>query len=118
MTPRQQQAAAIAAELHRLGGFVLNPMPLDEAAKLRFQVLDVDREAVLEKISSWGWAPRWVASLPRVCSNGPQPALIYEIDLPRSRQPVAETRSPRGEIAERKKTAEEVAAMRKHLGLS
>jgi hypothetical protein len=116
-TERQETAASLAAELHRLGAAVINSLPLDPNAKLRFQVLDVDREKVLEKLASWEWPAVFVASLPRVTFNGMQAASVYEIALPSERQPVVDDRQTiYGEIAERKKTPGESEAMLKHLG--
>ena len=118
LSERQQTAAAIAGELHRLGAWVVSPMPLADNQSLRWQVLDTDREAILEKVSSWGWSAVLKCTVPRFTAGGPSPSSVYEIDLPRERQPVpVDTRTIRGEIAEQKKTADEVAALKKHLGL-
>src|SRR5262245_11320908 len=118
LSERQKTAAAIAGELHRLGAWVISPMPLADNQSLRWQVLDVDREAILEKVSSWGWSAALKCTVPRFTARGPSPSSIYEIDLPRERQPVPQDRSiPHSEIAERKQTAGELMAMKKHLGL-
>jgi hypothetical protein len=119
LSERQQTAAALAREIQQMGAWVTSPMPLDDWAKLQFQVLDSNRQQVLEKLSSWDWTPTWCSNLPRVCTDGWKLASVYEIDLPRERQPVATDRHS-GEIANReeeKKNAMQVALMRKHLGL-
>jgi hypothetical protein len=51
LTERQKTAQAIAAELHRLGAAVICLLPLPPDQQMRFQVLDTDRDAVLEKVS-------------------------------------------------------------------
>src|SRR5262245_26480600 len=117
LSERQKTAAAIAGELHRLGAWVVSPMPLPHNQSLRWQVLDVDREAILEKVSSWGWSAALKCCVPRFTAQAPTPSSVYEIDLPRERQAVVDTRTIRGEIAEQKKSADEIEAMRKHLGL-
>jgi hypothetical protein len=119
LTERQQQAAAIMAELQKIGGHVINPMPLAEDARLVFQVLDYQRDALLEKVSQWGWNPvlknhglRFdvVDYVARRCTT-------YEIDLPRDKQSIVDDRTiPRGELAERReKTPAEVEALRRYL---
>src|SRR5262245_33095676 len=117
LTERQKTAQAIAAELHKLGAWVVSPMPLADNQALRWQVLDVDREAILEKVSSWGWSAALKNTVPKFTPGGPLPSSVYEIDLPRERQVVVDTRRIPGEISEQKKSADEIAAMRKHLGL-
>ena len=89
-------------------------MPLNADIKLRFQVMDRDREAVLEKVSSWGWSPAWLSSGPRFCLDGTTPtASVYEIDLPPDRPAVVDDRSVKGEMA-----SGELKAFRKLHGLS
>src|SRR5262245_35276588 len=105
LTERQKTAQAIAAELHRLGAWVVSPMPLADNAALRWQVLDTDREAILEKVSSWGWSAALKNTVPRFTPRGPVPSSVYEIDLPRPRQAVVDTRIIPGEMAEQKKSA-------------
>jgi hypothetical protein len=118
LSERQKTAAAIAGELHRLGAWVVSPLPLDDKQALRWVVLDTDREAVLEKVVGWGWSPILKNTVPRMTAKGPEPATTYEIDLPRPRQVVVDTRIiPRSEVVERKRTADEVAAVKKHLGI-
>src|SRR5215510_2207064 len=47
LTARQQKAAALTRWLQDLGAFVTSPLPLAPNQKLRFQVLQTDRNAVL-----------------------------------------------------------------------
>src|SRR5262245_54144222 len=115
MSERQQQAAAIAAELQKLGAFVINAMPLDDTRPLRFQILQTDIERILPIIRGWDWNVHLHSSLSRVTATGMKPAMIYEIDLPRIRNAVVDTRTIRGDVAERKKTQDEVNAVMKHL---
>src|SRR5262245_62849434 len=106
LTERQKTAQAIAAELHKLGASVISPLPLADNQALRWQVLDADREAILEKVSSWGWSAALKNTLPRFTARGPGPSSVYENDWPRGRQAVVDTRTIQGEIAERKKSAQ------------
>ena len=119
LSERQQQAQAIASELAKLGAWCISPMPLDDKQPLRWVVLDCDRDAIMEKVSSWGWSPILKNTCPRFTARGPVPATTYEIDLPRPRQVVVDTRIiPRSEVEEeRRQSKDEVAAMRRHLGL-
>src|SRR5262245_33291564 len=114
LTERQQQAQALAHEIQRMGGFVINPMPLDNKARLRFQVLLEHRDEVLERLSSWNWHPIYCNNLPRICPDGMKAAWVYEIDLPPERQPVFDDRIS-GEIG-RTKTTPEVQAFLDHIG--
>jgi hypothetical protein len=116
LTERQQTAGALMCELQRLGAWVTSALPLRDDESLKFQVLDEHRSQVLEKLSQWGWGPTLCSNLPRITSRGMEAATIYEIDLPRERQPVVDDRI-HGEIAEQKKTSVEVEAMRRYLGL-
>src|SRR5262249_2879908 len=106
LSERQQTAQALAAEINALGAWCVSPMPLDNNARLRFQVLDSDRDKVLEKLSSWHWPPIFVGTLPRICNNGWKLASLYEIDLPRERQFVHDRRI-HGEPASREKPSHE-----------
>jgi hypothetical protein len=118
LSERQQQAQAIASELAKLGAWCISPMPLDDKQPLRWVVLDTDRDAVMERVLSWGWSPILKNTVPRMTAKGPEPATTYELDLPRPRVVVVDTRIiPRSEVVERKRTADEVAAVKKHLGI-
>jgi hypothetical protein len=117
LTERQQTAAALAREIQRMGAFVVNPMPLPDDQKLRLQVLDANRQQVLEQLSQWNWSPTFYGTLPRICSDGWKLASLYEIDLPRERQPVLDDRQTiYGEIARPEKTDVELEGIRKYLG--
>jgi hypothetical protein len=116
LTERQRTAESLAREPHLMGAWVTSPMPLDNAAKLRFQVLDTDRNAVVEKLSSWNWSPAFVSILPRVCPDGMKSASLYELDLPRE-NPICFDDTIRGELATEEKFSAEYYGMRKAIGL-
>jgi hypothetical protein len=117
LTDRQRTAESLAREISQLGAWCISAMPLDDCNKLRFQVMDTDRDAIITKLASWGWLPAPCGPLPRVTPKGMLGATIYEIDLPRDRPPVADDRIIHGEIAaDRKKTSVEVEGMRRYLG--
>ena len=77
---------AIMDEIHRLGGWVTNPQPLQDD-RLRFEVLDDQRGAVLAKLASWDWSPRLCCAGSRFIPKGNgavlQPTTLYEIDVSR-----------------------------------
>jgi len=116
LTERQKTAQALAHSINGMGAWVTSPLPLDDKAKLRFQVMDNDRDAVISKLASWDWSPVPVSFLPRITPQGMQPAMLYEINLPPDTPAGVDDRMIRGEIAERKKTSVEVEAIRKYLG--
>jgi hypothetical protein len=121
LSARQQQAQAIASELHKLGAAVICVLPLKPGDNICFQVIDDQCAAVLEKVSLWGWSPILRSTGPRFTPKGACPAAIYEIALPADRQtvPQEDRRVPRYEIVEREKqSAAELKAMKKHLGLT
>jgi hypothetical protein len=89
LTERQQVARNFANELGKFEGvWVTSPLPLDESRKLNLQILDSERNHVLQIIRDWGWNPVCLSVLPRVHSTGWLAACLYEIDLPRERQPI------------------------------
>ena len=116
LTDRQRMAQALAREINAMGAWVVSPLPLDDKAKLRFQVMDTDRDAVISKLASWDWAPVPVSVMPRITPRGMQAAMLYEINLPPDTPSVVDDRMIRGELAERKKTSAEVEAVRRYLG--
>jgi hypothetical protein len=117
LTERQRTAESLAREIGQMGAWCISAMPLDDNAKLRFQIMDTDRDAIITKLASWGWLPAPCGPLPRVTSKGMLGATIYEIDLPRERPSVADDRTIiKGEIAEQKKTSIELEGMRRYLG--
>jgi hypothetical protein len=116
LTERQQKAQALSREMAKMHGvWIVSPLPLDDNAKLRFQVLDTRKNEVLQLLIDWEWKPVFCSFLPRVTFNGMEPAYLFEIDLPQERPPVPDDRTIRGDITDREKA--EVAAMRKHLGM-
>ena len=117
LTERQKTAQALARGINAMGAWVTSPLPLDDKARLRFQIIDSDRDRVIEKLSNWDWSPAFVDILPRITPQGMQAATLYEINLPPD-TPVVVDRIIRGELAERKKTSAEVEAVRRYLGWS
>ena len=117
LTERQRTAESLAREIAKMGAWVVSPMPLDDSAKLRFQVLDADRDKVLEKLSSWNWSPALLSTGPRFCIDGTtKTASLYEVDLPPERQVIPADDRIYGEIG-REKLSEEVKAMLKAVGM-
>src|SRR5262245_15428607 len=121
LSNRQQLAKRLADELGKYEGvWIVSPLPLDNTAKLRVQILDTECNAMLQIIRDWGWDPVFVSLSPqRVTYAGFQMAPVYEVDLPRDAAPVpADDRTIRGEIAQPKKTDVEIEGMRRYLGLT
>ena len=115
LSERKQKAQQLSRELGKMNGvWVVSPLPLDDSCKLRFQVLDTRKNEVLELLRSWEWKPEFCSILPRITHKGMEGACIYEIDLPRERQPVMD-RTIRGEIGGKEKSTEADLVMR-HLG--
>jgi hypothetical protein len=115
LSERQRTASAIAAKLRRFEPtvWVLSPLPLADGANLRIQIKTEDREAALAKLGSWGFAIRPAGEVPRVTFTGMEPASIYEIKIPRERQPVVDDRAIRHDEI----VSAEVKAFRKLHGL-
>ena len=119
LTERQKTAQALSHSIAAMGAWVTSPLPLDDKANLRFQVMDTDRDAVISKLASWDWSPVPVSILPRITPRGMQAATLYEINLPPDTPAVVDDRMMiPGELAERKKTEAEVEAVRRYLGWS
>jgi hypothetical protein len=98
LSERQQLAKNLAAEIDKMdGAWVTSPLPLDEQAKLRVQIKDNDKNRIIQLLKDWGWDPVCVSVLPRVCTTGLIAACLYEIDLPRERQPIPQDIIPRDE---------------------
>src|SRR5262245_16867459 len=118
LSERQQKAQALARELGSLEGvWIVNPMPLPDHSKLRVQILDTVRNRVLQMLKDAGYEPQFVTILPRVHNvQFDMGAAVYEIDLPRERQPIHDDRI-HGELAKPEKTSLELEGMRKYLGL-
>src|SRR5262245_18501258 len=99
LSNRQQLARNLANELENMSDvWVTSPLPLDDNAKLRVQISDAVRNEVCQILRDWGWSPVCISVLPRVCSTGLLGACLYEIDLPRERQPIQDDRI-HGELA-------------------
>jgi hypothetical protein len=99
LTPRQETARSLAYEIDKAGGVVVNPMPLHPDGRLRFQVVDASRPGVLQVLSDLGFVPAFCGMTFRICVDGTfRPASIFEIDLPRERQPIPDDRV-HGELA-------------------
>jgi len=117
LSNRQQLAKRLAVELDKMdGAFVTSPMPLDEQAKLRVQIKDMDKNRILQWLKDLGWNPVCISVLPRICNTGLIAACLYEIDLPRERQPIYDDRI-QGELATKREMSVEEKGMRKALGL-
>ena len=117
LSERQQLAKSLADELNKLGGaWVTSPLPLDDNAKLRVQIKDIDRNRIIQWLKDLGWDPVCVSVLPRVCTTGLIAAALYEIDLPKPRQYILDDRHG-GEIATKKVLNAEVEGVKKYLGL-
>ena len=118
LSERQRTAQALARSIGAMeGAWVMSPMPLDESKRLRFQVLDGDKNRVLQQLRDWGWEPVFVSVLPRVTFAGMAAASLYEIDLPRERAPVPDDRTIHGEIVKKEKPSAEMEGFKKYLGL-
>jgi hypothetical protein len=52
LTPRQEQAETMAAELRQRGAFCVSPMPLKPGERLRFEVRAGDYTELVARISS------------------------------------------------------------------
>src|SRR5262245_51430610 len=88
LSERQQTAEALMHELHRLGAFVINPMPLRPEDKLRFQVLMPAVESVLAKLAEWNWSPVLQSHGLRFTPQGAKSCITYEIHIPADRPEV------------------------------
>ena len=109
LSERQQLAKSLAAEIDKMdGAWVTSPLPLDADAKLRLQIKDIDRNRIIQLLKDWGYEPVCVSVLPRICSTGLIGACLYEIDLPRERQPIPQDDRaiPKDEIGKRGKNPE------------
>jgi len=119
LTPRQETAQRLTRELGKMDGvWVTSPLPLDDHAKLRLQIREIDRNHIIQMLKDWGWDPVFLSVLPRICTTGLIAAGMYEIDIPKPRQDVVDDR-PRvqGEIASREKSSYEVEQVLRYLGM-
>jgi hypothetical protein len=98
LTENQKVAAALKDELQRLGAFVVS-WPGSE--RLRFQILSPQCEGTLQKLRDLGFDPMFCNSGLRFVHNAAEPCNTYEIYIEPERQPVADDRTIRGELASR-----------------
>ena len=114
---RQQRAEFIAREIAKMGAWCINPMPLDDGANLRFQVLDTDTDKVVRMLCESGFLPTRLHVHYRVTTGGLVPASLYEIRIPHERQPIPD-RKIYGEVEEKPQKSEfETEAVRRYLGI-
>jgi hypothetical protein len=112
LNERQQKATALAREMGKMDGvWITSPLPLDDWAKLRFQVLDSNHNEVLQTLKDWGWEPTFVSPLPRITFTGMQSAACYEIDIPQRQVIVDDRRIPDAELASTKQMSKDVQAI-------
>jgi hypothetical protein len=118
LSPRQEQAAAVADQLQALGAHVITCLPLAPEQELRFQISDLLRDQLISKVCEWGWIPTPVGPLPRFTPNGLEAASVYEIRIEHERQPIVDDRRTiYGERATREKTPHEHEMLRRYLGM-
>jgi hypothetical protein len=111
----------LARELAKFDGvWVISPMPLNDNNQLRIQILEAscDKNRVFQAVADWGFGtPVFVSMTPRVIGSGMAMASIYEIQIEKERQPIADN-TIRGERADpHKKSDVELEAMRRYLGI-
>jgi hypothetical protein len=112
---QQKHSEALTHELQRLGAFVVS---VPGSARIRFQILTPQIEAVLLKIRELGYDPRFCNVGLRFVPPGiAAPCTTYEINLPVEQPPVHDDRTIRGEIAVKKELSADERGMRKALGL-
>jgi len=117
LSERARKAQSVAREIQRIGGYVLNSMPLrDDEKELRIQILDTDKH-ILEEIKTWGWTPVFAGPMPRIHISGSfETACIYRIEIPIERPNIPDNRI-HGEISDKKKPPDkERVEMLKSLG--
>jgi hypothetical protein len=126
LTLRQEKAQKLADELGRCRGcWVVTPLPLDNDTRgLRVQILDSERDSVVEELCGSGRLPNLVSPFPRFTSAGLVPASMFEIEISKERQPVPDSpkiESGMVELAERQaktRAAAELKAFRKAVGIT
>jgi hypothetical protein len=120
LSERQQKAARLARELDGVQGcWVTSPLPLRDDARLRFQILDGERNRVLQMLEDAGYEAKFVSVLPRVTFAGMAAACLYEVAFPTPQQNIPqEPRSipRRDEIATSKSSYERESILR-YLGM-
>jgi hypothetical protein len=111
LTPRQQTAETMAAELRQRGAFCVSPMPLKPGERLRFEVRATDYNDLIERLSVWGWRIHQcgdgtrIIPVTKLLPKGrkvqeiePVPVIAFEVDVAADAPP-QETR-PGGEIGD------------------
>src|SRR5262245_39047958 len=109
-SPRQQTAEKLMRWLQNMGAFVTNPMPLDPGQQLRFDVLNPDRERILEELRKQDWTPITGVVRMRFYRDELVPCTQFEIALPAD-QPVTQDRRIYGDVVDPAKKAAEKAAI-------
>jgi hypothetical protein len=118
LNKRQQTAAALSRAITDMRGcWVDSPLPLDDGQKLRVQVLDTERIWFLQAVRDLGYEPVFVTIKPRVDFTGFIGASLFEVDIPRERQPIHDDRTITGEIAKPEKSNYERDSILKYLGI-
>lgn len=113
LTDRQRQAEAMRQQLNNIGCNVINIMPLSPHRHLQFQVLGDEREAMLQRLASWGWLPTLITSGPCFCLDGTaRAAFTYELKVEADRQEI-----PRDDIKQDDVVSKEIKEFRKLHGL-
>jgi hypothetical protein len=102
MTPtRKELAEALKDEIHKLGGFVISPMPLADNARMRFQLLQPDEKA-LQRLRDLAFDPILISYGLRFQNNAAVPCATYEIFIPPERQEIIDARTiPKDEVGRR-----------------
>lgn len=89
---REAMVTSIMEELQKLGCFVTDAAPL-HAERLRFEVLDDQRELILEKLATWEWSCRPCGTGSRIIPEGNgavmRPTTSYELTIPREKAPAS-----------------------------
>jgi len=119
MSPEQKKAVDLAAEIGRLGGFVVSVTPPSmDNLTIRFQVLVRDDERIIGELKGWGWAPQRIGSGPRFSVLGTvDPCNSYLIRIPIERTAIRDDRIV-GELSQPKdlKAESELAKMLESAG--
>jgi len=110
LSERQQTAERLARWLQSMGAFVTNPMPLSPGQQLRFDVLNPDREHILEELRKQNWEPITGVVAMRFYRDTLVPCTQFEIALPADQPPV-QNRTIYGDVVDLTKKAAEKASL-------
>ena len=120
LSERQQRAAALTRELHKLGANVTTLLPLADDKNLRFWCPDYDKGKILTALADWGYEPVFLGTGFETCIKTYSMGLVnkFELPVPHKRQQVIDDRTIHGgELAKRDdKRTDEVAATLRHIG--